>query len=267
MPHTGSDIKSWNSSIGVPEKGRNAGIALREELERDDIGEILDILNGKGKKAAKTGEGFTEIWKEVGDYDFIELRDTGRNFPRSVFTELVDSGEKVSSYSESPLEQDFDRFYQGLDRIIEENYSFKKISRGFEDIVTEIAQEEGYRLTESYGDEVKWGVMNTSLSVEPETVLLPAEFKNIGKAVAENYWENDPDYLSFQEYREECNMPITGEEEILAETPENVSGAYMFVSGDTAEEAGLEYKQLPGFTSKLGVFEKNQYKNSEENPF
>lgn len=37
-------------SIGVPQKGENSDIALRKELKREDTDEVLEILNGRGKK-------------------------------------------------------------------------------------------------------------------------------------------------------------------------------------------------------------------------
>lgn len=253
-------VGSTTSSIGVPQKGRNAGIALGEELNREDTDEILDILNGRGKIAAKTGEGFTEIWKEVKDYDFIELRDTGRKFPRPVFTELKQSSGKVRGFSGAALEQDFDKFYQGFDRLIEDQYSVEEISKDFEDLAREAADDEGYKLTSSlgYGEEdrcVKWAAMNTDLQTEPDTVLIPEEFPSIGKAVAENFWSSDPEYQTFQDYAVENGVSELDEEEILERTQEQVAGAYMYVSGGTAREEGVEYEPVPGFKSRLGRFE------------
>lgn len=261
MPHVGAGIPSWSKSVGVPEKGRNAGIALGEELDREDTDEILDILNGRGKTAAKTGQGFTEICEEVKDYDFIELGDTGRAFPRPVFTSLVDQGEKVTGYDKAALEQGFDRFYQGFDRLIEENCSIEEISQDFEDLAAEVAAEERYSLNRKYGDDVKWSAMNTDLEAEPETVLIPEEFPTVGMAAAEKYWENVPEYRTFRDYRQGVD-----EEQILAESPVEIAGIYMVVSGTTAEEAGLAYEPVPGFESRLARFTRkseNQYKNSE----
>ena len=254
MPHTGADIRSWNSIVGVPQKGRNAGIALREELDREDTDEILDILNGRGKKAAKTGEGFKQIWKEVKDYDFIDLEDTGRNFPRPVFTELLDSRDRVKGFSGAALEQDFDSFYQGFDQLIEENYSVEEISRDFEDLAQEVAEENGYCLDEKYEDEVKWAAMNTELEAEPDTVLIPEEFPTIGKAAADNYWSSDFEYRTFQDYAADNGLSQR-EEGILGQSPQEVAGAYMYVSGGTARQEGVEYEPVPGFKSRLGRLE------------
>jgi len=253
--------------IGVPEKGRNAGIALREELpERYDTEYILDVLNGAGKKYAKNGLNRLWIERAVDKLDSVEFRDTGRNFRRPVFTKVQLEDARVESYQQDPLELEADRFYQGFDELIEQNYSAGEISTDFEDLVEEVAEEEGYELDQVYGDEVKWGVMNTDLDVDPETVLVPEEFQEIGQAAAESYWGAETECLSFNDYLEGSKLE---EEELLAETPEEVAGAYMFVSGDTAEEAGLEYEAVNGMVSRLGRFEKaqNQYKNSDESNY
>lgn len=98
--------------------------------------------------------------------------------------------------------------------------------------------------------------MNIDLEVNPETVLIPKEFSSIGKAVADKYWSSEPEYQTFIEYAEENNYSSETEEEILGETPEEVAGAYMYVSGDSASEQDLEYESITGFESKLGRFEK-----------
>lgn len=255
MPHSGYGRSTTDKLIGVPEKGRNAGIGLREELDRDDTGEILDILNGRGKTAAKTGEGFMDIWKDVQEYDLIELKDTGRDFPRPVLTDISISGGKIETTDKNPLESEFDRFYQGFDQMIEENYGIKKINRDFNRLSNDVAEKNGYKVAETFGDKVKWGVMNTNLDINPEKVLIPDEFKTIGKAVAENYWDNNPDYATFSEYANEENLDTSEEEQILTDSPEDVGGSYMYVSGKTAEEAGLDYESIPGFESRLGQFE------------
>ncbi len=255
MPHSGYSKPTKNKSIGIPEKGRNAGIALREELDREDTEEILDILNGRGKTAAKTGKGFKEVWNEVQQYDFIELKDDDRLFPRPFFKELETSNKVISSYSGNPVEEEFDRFYQGFDQLIEENYKVEEITRDFEELVKDAAEENSYKVGETYGDTVNWGVMNTNLEFTPETVLIPEEFQRIGKAVAENYWDANPEYTTFSEYSSSQGIESVEEEEILAETPEEVAGSYMFVSGGTAEDAGLRYEPINGFESRLGQFE------------
>lgn len=255
MPHSAVGVSTEDTVVGVPSKGRNAGIALRNELERDDTDEILDILNGRGKTASKTGEGFTNIWKDVQNYDFIELEDTGRKFPRPVFTEVDCSKGKVRSWEEEPLESNFDRFYQGFDRVIEENYDSENISGSFESLSKEIAEQNGYELIETYGKSVNWGVMNSDLDVNPDLVLLPEDFQKIGKAVAESYWDIDPDYTTFSNYASRNNLEGSEEEEILSVSPEKVGGSYMFVSGKSADREGLEKYSESGFESRLGEFE------------
>ncbi len=250
--------------IGVPEKGRNAGTALREELPGEyDKDYILDVLNGVGKMYAKTGLNRHWIERAVVKLDCVDFKDTGRAFNRPVFTETGFGDVKIQSFDQNPLAFNPDRFYQGFDWLVEGNYTADEIDRPFEELIEETAEEKGYRLEEAYGDEVKWGVMNTDLNVVPETVLLPDEFQSVGKTAAERYWDSDPDYISFSDFAD-----FGEEEELLAEIPKEVAGVYMFVSGSSAEDVGLDYEAVEGMTSRLGRFERtqNQYKNSDKSP-
>ncbi|MFP4038505.1 MAG: hypothetical protein ACLFTA_01835 [Candidatus Nanohaloarchaea archaeon] len=247
--------------IYVPEKGRNAGIALEQELSEEfDTEFILDVLNGVGKLYAKRGLNRHWVERAVERLESVEFKDTGRNFRRPVFTSAELEDKTVESYQANPVNSTPDEFYQGFDHLVEENYSTQEINKSFNEVVEETAAENGYQLVEVLGDEVKWGAMNTDLETEPETVLIPQEFQSLGIAAAERYWNSTPDYSTFSEYRSNAD-----EEEILAESSEEVAGVYMFVSGNTAEEAGLEYEAVNGMTSRLGRFQRtqNQYKNSE----
>lgn len=255
MPHSAVGFSTEDTIVGVPNKGRNAGIALRNELDRNDTDEILDILNGRGKEASKTGEGFSDICKDVQNYNFIELDDTGRKFPRPIFTELESSKKEIKSWEKEPVNSDFDRFYQGFDQVIEENYDAGDISKGFESLAEDVAEQNGYEIVETYGDTVNWGVMNSNLNINPDLVLLPEEFQTVGRAVAESYWGDNLNYTTFSSYANENNLEKADEEEILSKSPEEVGGSYMFVSGNTADEAGLEKYSEPGFESELGKFE------------
>ncbi len=243
--------------IGVPEKGRNAGMALREELPPGyDVDFLLDVLNGGGKNFARRGADINWVAEAVAELDCVEFRDTGSPFPRPIFTQIQLDGKLITSYEENPLEKDFDRFYQGLDQIVEEDCSVNRIcEKSFEDLAKEIAEEENYLLEDFYGKEVKWGVMNTDLDAEPEAVLMPENFPNLGIAAVDKYWDKIPKYLRFEDYTGGNGIDTWDEEEILANTSEEVAGVYMFVSGKTAEDAGLEYEALPGFNSRLGRFE------------
>lgn len=245
--------------IGVPEKGRNAGIALRqEEVENAEF--IIDVLNGAGKRYAKRATDRFWIEKTVKDLECVELKDTGRPFRRPVFTKTWNDGELLTSY-EDPLEDDLDTFYQGLDRFVEQQGLELSRDMSLYEEVAEEAENTGYSVDGLYGEPVSWSAMNTDLGTEPETVLLPDEFPELGRAVAEEYWDSEPDYSLFSEFGDD-------EEEVLADTADEVAGVYMVVSGGTADNYGLEYDTVPGFGSRLARFERNpenRFKNSEGN--
>lgn len=252
-------FQSGNESetVGVPEKGRNAGVALSEELERDDVDEILDVLNGEGKEAAKTGKNFRRVEEKAKSYNCVELKDTGRRFPRPVFTDYKNNGQNIESFTERPLEKDFQTFYRGFDLIIEEHYDEQQINKGFEQLAQQIVDERDYNLERTYGDRVKWAAMNTDLDEEPETVLIPEEFPSIGKAAAQKYWGGNTECQTFQEYKSENDLQSQSEEKTLRKTPESTSGVYMYVSGKTARAQNLQYEPITGFESQLGKFQKS----------
>lgn len=255
-----SNKRKPSTKVGVPEKGRNAGIALKRELPQDySTDYLLDVLNGAGKLYAKKGLNRRYIERAVDKLDSVQLKDVDRNFRRPVLDEIDLEDKKLESVSSEPLESDYDRFYRGLDRLVEENLSPSQIEKDLYQEAEELANEERYTIKELFGDEVKWGAMGTDLE-QPEEVLIPKEFSSIGKAAAERYWDNNSEYGLFSDYSNSKS-----EEEILAETGDEIAGIYMFVSGNTAEKNGLDYEAIPRFTSKLAVFEsENQYKNSEE---
>ncbi|MFB6203158.1 MAG: hypothetical protein ABEK01_01555 [Candidatus Nanohaloarchaea archaeon] len=236
---TGVEMFTSAGRIGVPRKGRNAGVALREELpEGYDADYILDLLNGRGKKAAKTGEGIDEVRDEVRNYDFIEMEDTGRPYERPVFTSLR-TGDTVIEARDP--DRSYDRFYSGLDEIVEENYAPEQVDGDLEALAEEATDAD---IQEVYGDEVKWGALAPDLDAEYGEVLVPEQFSSLGEGLAQEYWE-DPDIGYFPS--------DASEEEYLAEN--DTAGVYMFVSGGTAEDAGLEYEQIDGAVSRLGRFE------------
>lgn len=137
--------------VGIPKKGRNAGKALREELDDKQAEDIIGLLNGKGKEAAKTGANFTDIWKEVKKRNDLKLKDAGRKFPRPVFTNLITSEKKLFGYNDTPLDSNFDCFYQGIDRVVEENFTSDEISRDFKNLAEEVVGSNLYSLEQSYG--------------------------------------------------------------------------------------------------------------------
>lgn len=245
--------------VGVPEKGRNGGIALRKEgIENADL--IVDVLNGVGKLYAKTGKNRHWIEKMVDSLDSVELKDRDRPFRRPVFTQKELEDTVIRSYSE-PLEEGLDSFYQGLDRFAEQQNLELTGEKSLYEEVAEEAGRRGYMIDELYGDPVSWAAINTDLGKEPEKVLLPDEFPDLGRSVAQNYWDESPEYGFFSEFGVE-------EEQTLAETSDEVAGVYMVVSGGTAEDYDLEYDAVPGFGSRLARFEQrpeNRFKNSEGN--
>lgn len=253
------DDNSKTEIIGVPEKGRNAGVALRTELpEEYETDYLLDVLNGAGKLYAKKGLNRRYIERAVAQLEGVEFKEVDRNFKRPVLNEVELEDKQLKSIDSDPLREEFDRFYQGLDCLVEENLDSDQIEDSLYQEAVELADEQGYRIRELLGDEVKWSALGTELE-QPDQVLIPEEFSSIGKAAAESYWSDQPDYRNFRDISKSMD-----EEEILAETGDEVAGIYMFVSGNTAEENGLEYEAIPGFTSRLAVFEsENQYKNSD----
>ena len=119
----------------VPEKGRNTGVALDRELadEPYDVAWLQELINGRGKHAAKTGVGYDDLETQIesiraGSVDGedgglqLELKPTGRLKPRPVFDRLLLGAKRVESY-ESPSdawESGADRFYVGFDQLLEE---------------------------------------------------------------------------------------------------------------------------------------------------
>lgn len=248
------------SEIGIPRKGRNAAIALEHELDVG-AGFIVDLLNGYGKTAAKTGENLAQVEELVDGIDFVEMEDTGRLYQRPVFTEF-DSCEKKIVGGVNDL-GDCNVIYRGLDTAAEQYLEENNISKdqSLEDYVSVVANKFGYSLEELYGDEddrwVKWGLMNSSLDNSVSKVLCSKEFENLGRETADRYGLEDYEIDSFSKYGSEQGIEYSDEEELIYEAPSDVAGVYMWVSGNTAEDMGLEVDPVEGFRSKLGRFEVN----------
>lgn len=247
------------SEIGIPEKGRNAGIALEQEL---DIGAgfVVDLLNGEGKRAAKTGENLGPVRSMVDHVGFVEMRDTGRAYPRPVFTEI--SMEEQDLVGGANDFGDSEVVYVGIDRAAERYLDEIEIEEGeaLKDYVEDIAGSEGYSLEQLYSDEkdrwVKWGLMNNSLEEDISKLLYPEEFENLGQAAAQRICI-EPVLQTYSDYSEQNGMDLTDEEELIYRAPKDVAGLYMWVTGKTADEVGeegLEKRQVEGFQSKLGKF-------------
>jgi len=246
------------SDVGIPRKGRNAGVALEQELDLG-VGFIVDLLNGYGKNAAKTGENLNEVKALVGEIDFVEMADTGRPYQRPVFTEFESNDSKLVGGSNDF--GDCTSVYRGIDNVAEQYLGTKDISedQSLENYVEEVADDVGYSLEDLYGDEedrwVKWGLMNNSLDSSVSTVLYPEEFENLSQEAVNRYGLQDANLVSFSEYSAKEGIDYSDEEKMIYEAPNDVAGVYMWVSGNTARETGLEIEPAEGFRSKLGRFE------------
>lgn len=245
------------SRIGIPVKGRNAGVALEQEL---DIGAefIVELLNGKGKKAAKTGQEIQIVEDYVDQIGFLEMRDTGRPYNRPVFTEF-DLGNETIVGGENNFGE-LEKVYKGIDRLVEEKLDQKSIreEQGLVEYAQEVAQGEEYDLEEVYGDDegrpVTWGLMNDTFDQEITTVVYPEEFANLSEEIIERSQIKGVDTYSFQDYASKDGLDLEDEEELIYEAPSEVAGIYMWVTGNTAKQKGLETLEVDGFKSKLGKF-------------
>lgn len=246
------------SDVGIPRKGRNAGVALEQEL--DDARFIVDLLNGVGKKAAKTGEDLDAVADRVSTRDSLEMRDTGRDFPRPVFSE-ISAGERRLVGGRNDFGE-ADTVYRGIDNIAEQYLDQKPISedQSLLEYAEEVAGDRGYSLDTLYSDDeedrwVKWGLTNNDLDCPVATVLYPCKFENLSEAALDRI-DVDAEMETFSEYAESNGYAGLDEEEIVYEAPEEVAGMYMWVSGNTANKLGLDKEQVPGFRSKLGRFQR-----------
>lgn len=250
------------SDVGIPRKGRNAGMALEQEL---DVGAefIVDLLNGMGKTAAKTGENFDEVSSYASSIDFVEMQDTGRANPRPVFTDFSVGGTQLIGGRNDFGEADV--VYRGIDNIAEQYLEEKPISedQSLLEYAEEVAINRGYSLDALYTEDeeerwVKWGLMNSNFDQAVSTVLYPSEFENLS-GVALDRIGVDAEMEAFSEYAESNGYAGLDEEEVVYESPNEVAGMYMWVSGSTADEVseeGLDKEQVPGFRSKLGRFQR-----------
>jgi histidyl-tRNA synthetase len=263
----------------VPEKGRNTGVALERELASEpyDVTWLRDIINGRGKRAAKTGVGFEDLAEQVhrireagkGGRDGalqLGLKHFGRLESRPVFESLELTRKTLQGY-ESPSDAwqgDCARFYAGFDVLVEDllwEGADVELASGFETAIGAAMAERGYELVDTTGSRVRWAIMHRSAPIpeEPRLVLLPEEFPRLGRALAARYWGRElPEsaFETYESYAKRHDDAGADEEALLAEAPAGVTGVYMYVSGSTADEHGLAYEQVPGATSELGVFER-----------
>lgn len=249
------------NDVGIPRKGRNAGLALEQEL---DVGAefVVDLLNGMGKTAAKTGENFDEVSGYASSIDFVEMQDTGRANPRPVFTDFLVGDTRLIGGRNVFGEADV--VYRGIDNIAEQYLEEKPISedQSLLEYAGAVAVDRGYSLDALYSDDeerwVKWGLMNSNFDQTVSKVLYPSEFENLSEVALDRIGV-DAEMEAFSEYAESNGYAGLDEEEVVFESPEEVAGMYMWVSGSTADEVseeGLDKEPVPGFRSKLGRFQR-----------
>lgn len=270
----------------IPEKGRNSSVALRRELDESNGIEtewLLDIINGKGKRAAKTGFGHEKLENQVDGLNSpsgvrkrvgvqLRMKPSGRLKPRPVFDSLEFTDRRLEGY-ESPSDAwqaGVSKFYAGYDVLIEDllrETDSLPVERGFETVVQEAMTQRGYELTDQMGSAVKWAVMYKGEYIpdRPRKVLVPEAFTRLGSVLVQLYWGREFPTQTFTSYAQQHDLVELDEEEILAQAADRVVGVYMYVSGSTADENKLTYEQIGGAVSKLGRFETRKNTNIMNN--
>jgi histidyl-tRNA synthetase len=257
----------------VPEKGRNAYTALRRELDGEPLEAawLREVIDERGKRAAKTGAGYEDVREQVAfvndisttaDGSTLQLgfRDYGRLNPRPVFEAAELTTRRVEGY-ESPADAyrgGASRFYAGYDELLEELLADDDQGLGgFEETVTTAMETYGYERVDALGDPVQWAAMarEGSVPARPTTVLVPSGFERLGRALARRAFERVERVETYASYAQRRDVPFEDEEQLLADAPESVAGIYMTVSGSTAAEYGLGVEPVEGGVSRLGVFE------------
>ena len=222
--------------IGVPWKGRNFRKASWDLLEESfyDPEFLSDLFNGRSKKQAKSDRldpEFLRLASRTGISGVSEFRDTGRRNPRLVFDSLETEESRVIGYGEDPFDRGFDVVYapddQAAESVIEGDMD--------DELVQEIREEVPYEPVYPVGDPVSLAALESGCS-EVEEVLVTEELEDVSKSLASDYW-GETDYSLFSDFRGE-------EEQVIAETPDEVAGVYIVDSGGTAESYGLDYEGL-----------------------
>lgn len=244
--------------IAVPRKGRNAREALESELENSYFSwkVIGDMINGKGKEAAKTGDtAEIELELEQPGWKGVELAETDREGKRPVLEEIETLKDKIKGYSleENPF-TGYEEVWIPYDQAAE-----LALRNGEGDDIPDLKESakgyaEGYEVVEEVGNKISWAAMNCNLDEEPDVVLVPEKFRNLGEELASLYWESD--------FKVESYSGNVDEERELAQTPEDVAGVYMYDSGGTADSFGLDYDKIGEAESRLAKFQ-NRFKDNE----
>ena len=263
----------------VPEKGRNTGTALDRELadEPYDVEWLQELINERGKRAAKTGVGYEQLAEEVESVQRLgdgvgglrlALKPLGRLKPRPVFDRIELHRKRIESY-ESPSdawETNADRFYVGLDQLLDTlvrdgEADLRRLSEScdFEQLGRTAMADRGYQLSTTIGDSVRWAAMaDGAIPDSPRLVMVPDELAALGRALAAHRW-GDVDTATFGSVARRRETPDADEEALVAATAGDVAGVYMTVTGHTArEQYNLTVDPIPGAVSELAIFERDQ---------
>lgn len=263
----------------VPEKGRNAYTALRRELDGEPLEAawLREVIDERGKRAARTGVGFDEVREQVAFVNEISetadgstlrlgFRDYGRLNPRPVFEAAELTTRRIEGYespSDAYREPGVARFYAGYDELIEGFLAAdpETTVAAFETTVERELDARGYERVDALGDPVQWAAMGRDGTVPaaPTVVLVPGAFERLGRVLAARAFETVDRVETYAGYaRRTDGVAFDDEEQLLADAPAGVAGVYMTVSGSTAAEYGLGVEPVAGAVSRLGVFETRQ---------
>jgi histidyl-tRNA synthetase len=269
----------------VPEKGRNAYTALRRELDGEPLAAswLREVIDERGKHAAKTGVGFEDLKRQVAYVNEVSgtengstlelgFRDYGRLKPRPVFESAALTTRRIEGY-ESPSDAyrgGATRFYAGYDELLEEllrEDRTRSLTGGFAATVDRELDAYGYERVATLGDEVQWAAMagDGDLPSRPAVVLVPSAFRLLATQLAGHAFETIGRIETYETYTHTTEgITFDDEEQVLADAEPGVAGVYMYVSGSTAASYGLAVEPIGGAVSRLGVFETRQEQTMTE---
>lgn len=249
--------------ISVPRKGRNAGWALKDVLGTDnyfDPDYIADFLNGRAKKESKKeswGHELSQEFNQKGWQEITRKADTGRKSQRAVLDEIkvpetgsdiVVSGglpERELFSSSGPYEIYVADDQAGNRLLREKDLEYCPRDQDLKSFLTENVS--SYRPVDEVGETVSLSVMWPE-NRNPQdfgTVVLPEDLYNLSEQIADSYWDQDMDKISYREFAESENFSNNwDEEQLISETGKDVTGVYITNSGGTAREYGLDYDEV-----------------------